>query len=188
VAEQALPKSSNPDGVEYQQQNIIFTRLEIKDTTQNNHYNMASYRQIFHHHVLGTKGRKATIPEEHCQDLYKYIWGIVKNKGCRLYRINGIADHIHLLTDLPPTICLADLIKDIKVASSKWMNTNSDFPHWGGWADGYGSFTLSLQEKDRVIAYIKGQKEHHQKESFVDEYKRLLVENGIEFKEEYLFR
>jgi putative transposase len=79
---------------------------------------MASYRQIFYHHALGTKERKATISEEHCQDLYKYIWGTVKNKGCRLYRINGVADHVHQLTNLPPTICLADLIKDIKVASS----------------------------------------------------------------------
>jgi putative transposase len=68
------------------------------------------------------------------------------------------------------------------------MKTSRDFPRCKGWADGYGSFTLSLQEKDRVIDYIKGQKEHHQNESFTDEYKRLLVENGIEFKEEYLFR
>ena len=68
------------------------------------------------------------------------------------------------------------------------MKANGDFPYWEGWADGHGSFTLSLQEKDRVIEYIKRQKEHHRKESFVDEYKRLLTENGIEFKEEYLFR
>jgi len=148
---------------------------------------MASYRQIFYHHVLGTKGRRPTIPESHCEELYKYIWGIVKNKGCILYRINGISDHIHLLTDLPPAICLADLIKDTKIASSKWMKANKDFPNWKGWADGYGSFTLSLREKDRVIDYIKRQKEHHQKESFLDEYKRMLTENGIEFKEEYLF-
>ena len=149
---------------------------------------MGSYRQVLYHHVLGTKGRKSTISEEHCQELYKYIWGIVKNKGCRLYRINGIADHIHLLTDLPPTICLADLIKDIKVGSSKWMKTNRSFPYWEGWADGYGSFTLSLKDVNRVADYIKGQKEHHRKESFLDEYKRLLVENSIEFKEEHLFR
>ena len=149
---------------------------------------MASYRQILYHHVMGTKGRKPTISESHCVDLYKYIWGIVKNKGCKLYRINGVADHVHLLTDLPPTICLADLIKDIKVASSRWMKSAENFPKWEGWADGYGSFTLSLKEKDRVSDYIKGQKEHHRKEAFLDEYKRLLTENGIEFKEEYLFR
>ena len=149
---------------------------------------MGSYRQAFYHHILGTKRRKPTIPADHCEDLYKYIWGIVKNKGCRLYRINGIADHVHLLTDLPTTICLADLIKEVKVASSKWMKANGNFPSWEGWADGYGSFTLALQEVNRVMAYIKRQKEHHQKESFIDEYKRLLTENGIEFKEEYLFR
>ena len=149
---------------------------------------MGSYRQVFYHHVFGTKERRPSISENNCQELYKYIWGVVKNKGCKLYRVNGTSDHIHLLTDLPPTICLADLVKDIKVASSKWIKSTRNFPHWEGWAEGYGSFTLSLQEKDRVIEYIKQQKEHHRKETFLDEYKRILVENGVEFREEYLLR
>jgi putative transposase len=81
---------------------------------------------------------------------------------------------------------LADYIKDIKVASSLWMKENGHFPTFTAWQDGYGAFTYSTKEKDTIIEYIKNQKEHHKKESFYDEYKRLLRENGIAFDEKYL--
>ncbi|MCH6232467.1 IS200/IS605 family transposase [Aquiflexum sp. TKW24L] len=149
---------------------------------------MSSYKQIIYHLIFGTKRREFTIPESHCLELYKYIWGITKNKKCTLYRINGIGDHIHILTDLHPSQSLADFIKDIKIASSNWMKENPDFPNWDGWALGYGAFTYSNKEKPNLVEYIKNQKEHHKKESFYDEYKRLLIENEIEFKEEYLFK
>ncbi|EPR66516.1 putative transposase [Cyclobacterium qasimii M12-11B] len=66
------------------------------------------------------------------------------------------------------------------------MKEQKNFPLWESWGKGYGSFTCSFREKDQIISYIKNQKSHHQKESFVDEYKRLLKENGIEFDERYL--
>ncbi len=145
-----------------------------------------SYRKIFHHIVFGTKHRKKTIAEENSVQLYKYVWGIVKNNNCQLYRINGVADHIHIFSDLHPSISLADYIKDIKVASSVWMKKNGLFPDFEGWQDGYGAFTCSTKEKDRIINYIKNQKEHHRKETFYDEFKRLLIENDVEFDEKYL--
>lgn len=146
-----------------------------------------SYKQIYYQIVFGTKHRKPTIAEEHCEELYKYIWGIIKNNKCKLYRINGIEDHIHIFSDLHPTVALADYVKDIKVASSIWMKENGKFPEFEGWQDGYGAFTYSLKEKDMIINYVKNQKEHHKRETFYDEYKRLLIENGIEFDEKYLF-
>ena len=147
---------------------------------------MSSHRQIIYQLVFGTKNRESTIPENHCADLYKYIWGIIKNKNCKLYRINGVEDHIHILSDLHPSVSLSDYIKDIKVASSLWMKEHGRFPHFKGWADGYGAFTYSMREKDILINYVKNQKEHHKSETFYDEYKRLLIENGIEFDEKYM--
>jgi REP element-mobilizing transposase RayT len=148
---------------------------------------MSSYKQIIYHLVFGTKKRSLSIRDEHCLELYKYIWGIVKNKNCVLYQINGDKDHIHLPTDLNPMISLASFVHDVKIASSKWLSDNPNFPNWQGWAKGYGAFTCSLKEKPVLMQYIKNQKEHHQKEDFLTEYKRLLIEHGIEFKEEYLF-
>ncbi len=85
-----------------------------------------------------------------------------------------------------PTVSLANYIKDIKVASSIWMKDSGLFPKFEGWQDGYGAFTYSLKEKDIIINYIKNQKEHHKTEAFRDEFKRLLIENEIEFDEKYL--
>lgn len=147
---------------------------------------MSSYRQVFYQIVFGTKFRKPTISQQHGEELYKYIWGIIKNKNCHLFRINGIEDHIHIMSDLHPSICLSDYVKDIKVASSIWMKGSGKFPGFEGWQDGYGAFTYSIREKDMIINYIKNQKEHHQTESFYDEYKRLLIENGVVFDEKYL--
>lgn len=95
-------------------------------------------------------------------------------------------DHIHIFSDLHPTICLSDYVKDIKVATSLWMKAHGGFPDFTAWQDGYGAFTYSIKEKDRLIEYIKNQKEHHKKETFYDEYKRFLIENEIEFNEKYL--
>ncbi|MEO6669624.1 MAG: IS200/IS605 family transposase [Ferruginibacter sp.] len=147
---------------------------------------MGTYRQIYYQIVFGTKYRKPTINPQYDDDLYRYIWGIIENKKCKLYRINGIEDHIHIMSDLHPTICLADYVKDIKVASSIWMNETGKFPAFEGWQDGYGAFTYSIRERDMIINYIKKQKAHHKKEKFYDEYKRLLSENGIEFDEKYM--
>ncbi len=69
---------------------------------------MSSHRQIYYQIVFGTKNREPTISETHCEELYKYIWGIIKNKKCHLYRINGIEDHIHIFSDLHPSVGLAE--------------------------------------------------------------------------------
>jgi REP element-mobilizing transposase RayT len=147
---------------------------------------MGTYRQIFYQIVFSTKYREATIAEENESQLYKYIWGIINNHKCKLYRINSMPDHIHIFSDLHPSTSLSDYVKDIKVASSIWMKENGKFPEFTGWQEGYGAFTYSVREKDMIIEYIKKQKEHHKKETFQDEYKRLLLEHGIEFDEKYL--
>jgi REP element-mobilizing transposase RayT len=146
---------------------------------------MGTYRQIFYQIIFCPKHRKPAISREHEEELYKYIWGIINNKKCKLYRMNGIEDHIHIFSDLHPSISLSDYVKDIKVASSIWMKESGKFPLFEGWQDGYGAFTYSIQEKNTIINYVKNQKEHHKSESFYDEYKRLLQEHGIEFDEKY---
>jgi putative transposase len=147
---------------------------------------MSTYRQIYYQIVFGTRQREPTINETHEQELYKYIWGIINKHKCKLYRINSMPDHIHIFSDLHPTVALSDYVKDIKVASSLWMKESGKFPLFNSWQDGYGAFTYSQKEKDRVIDYIKNQKQHHQTENFFDEYKRLLKEFEIEFDEKYL--
>jgi REP element-mobilizing transposase RayT len=147
---------------------------------------MASYRQLYYHIVFGTKYHKQTIPDEHCQLLYKYIWGIIENKKSKLYRINGGKDHLHLLVDIHPTIALSTFVKDIKVSTSLWLKEQSEFNHFEGWTEGFAAFTISHNNRINVIEYIKNQKEHHKTVTFRDEYEALLKEFGIKFDEKNL--
>ena len=147
---------------------------------------MNSFRQILYHIVFGTYNREQTLTEEHHEALYRYIWGTINKRNCVLYRINGTNDHIHILSDLHPTIALSDYIKEIKTASNIWMKNSGLLPHFKSWAEGYCAITYNLKDKNKIINYIKNQKEHHRKVSFADELKQLLTENGIEWNERYL--
>jgi REP element-mobilizing transposase RayT len=80
-----------------------------------------SYRQIYYQIVFGTTNREATIVDEHCEELYKYVWGIVNNNKCKLYRINGIEDHIHIFSDLHPSMAIRKNTTNRKVFM---MNTS----------------------------------------------------------------
>ena len=94
---------------------------------------MSSYRQHLYHLVLNTKRHLPTIKQDHVNELYAYITGVCKNKNCHLYRINGIENHLHILTDMHPSIAPADFMRDIKVSSSLWMKQCKLFPAFIGW-------------------------------------------------------
>ena len=118
--------------------------------------------------------------------LFRYIWGILKNKKCHLYQIGGVTDHLHIVTHLHPAIALSDLVKDIKLASTDFIKTEKLFTGFNGWQDGYGAFTYSIDAKENLINYVKNQEEHHKKKTFIEEFKQLLLEHKIEFDEKYL--
>ena len=146
---------------------------------------MSSYRQHLYHLVFRTKNSLHTIKQDNISELYSYIAGFVKNKNSHLYRINGVENHLHILTDMNPSLAPIDFVKDIKVASSIWMKSSNFFPAFKGWAVGYASFTCSFKDIDRLIDYIKNQQEHHKKISFEQEYRNLLFEYGIIPDEKY---
>jgi putative transposase len=146
---------------------------------------MSSYRQIIYHIIFRTKNSKKSLVQSHIGELLAYITGIIKNKNCFTYRINGMEDHIHLLTDLHPSIALADYIRDIKTSSSIWLKQNGSFPDFDGWADGYAALTYAYRDRDMIINYIKNQQVHHNRTSFDEEYRKLLEENNITIDERY---
>ena len=147
---------------------------------------MSTYTQILYQIVFATKNHEMTMVESGQEKLYKYIWGVLKNNNCHLYRIGGVEDHLHIVTHVHPTVAVAYLVKDIKLAASKVIKAENLFPDWDGWQDGYGAFTYSISAKDNLIEYVKNQKEHHKRVSFREEYISLLKEHGIDFDEKYL--
>jgi len=147
---------------------------------------MSTFTQILYQIVFTTKNREHTLLKPNREELYKFIWGILKNKNCHLYRIGGVENHIHIVTHIHPSISLASLVKDIKLASSDHIKSQNLFPAFNGWQNGYGGFTYSIKEKDNLIEYVKRQEEHHKTVSFKDELIELLKEHGIDFDEKYL--
>jgi len=146
---------------------------------------MSTYTRILYHIVFGTKDRLPVLADSRRDDLFKYMNGVIKNSHCRPIWTNGVRDHVHSLLSLHPTVALADLLKDIKVASSIWVKDNKVLPNFVGWQEGYGAFTYSLRDEPELIAYLKRQEEHHRRVSFEEEYKKLLLDAGVKIDERY---
>jgi len=146
-----------------------------------------AYTKLIYHIVLRTHPGTAPIDEAYERDLYMYILGFCKNHQCKLYRINGMPDHIHMLVSLHPTIAVASFVHDLKIATNNFMTSNHDrFPCFEKWEQGYCALTYSEAEKERVINYIINQKEHHRKLSARDELIFLLQECGVDYDERYI--
>ncbi|KGI60755.1 IS200/IS605 family transposase [Prevotella sp. S7 MS 2] len=145
-----------------------------------------SYTKLLYHIVFSTKFRQCTIVEMHERELYAYLLGIVNQMDGHLYRVGGMPDHLHIVTSIPSKISLADFVRRIKQGTSNWLHTNPNFPMWNGWAEGYGAFTYAYGDLLQVVNYVKNQKMHHATVSFVDEYRKLLVEFGVEIDERFM--
>ena len=138
-----------------------------------------SYVKLLYHVVIRTKAFQPVLSLEHSDNLYRYIWGIIKNKNSVLYRINGMEDHVHILLSLHPTLALSNFMRELKAESSKMLKRTVGFEKFSAWSEGYAALTYSLKDKDMIINYIKNQREHHKKQNFKDEYVAFLKEMGL---------
>lgn len=148
---------------------------------------MSTFSQIYIQVVFAIKGRHSLIQQQWEEELFKYISGIVINKGQKMLAINGTSNHIHILIGLKPNCRLSDLVREIKKSSNAFINEKGFTKHKFEWQEGYGAFSYSHSALDNVIAYIKKQKEHHRKRTFREEYLDSLMKFQIDYKEEYLF-
>ncbi|MBV6512387.1 MAG: IS200/IS605 family transposase [Ignavibacteriales bacterium] len=146
-----------------------------------------TYTQLYAHCVVVVKGRSNLISISWRDELYKYITGIISNKNQKLMIINGMPDHLHLLIGLKPDCTLSDLMRDIKANSSKWINERRFVAGKFEWQSGFGAFSVSQSQIDRVVDYIKKQEEHHKRKTFREEYLQLLEAYKIEYDLKYIF-
>ena len=147
---------------------------------------MSTYTQILYQIVYSTWYREPTLTKPNRSRLFAYIAGILRKQNCFVYEVNGIEDHVHIVTHIHPSVALADLVKSIKLASTDLIKNNNLFPKFRGWQDGYAAFTYSNDQKDRLIQYVKNQEEHHRKKTFKEELVELLKEHGVPYDEKYL--
>ena len=137
-----------------------------------------TYCQLLYHVVFGTKNRRATVDDELRSRLHSYLGGVVREMQGNPLAVNGVADHVHLLISLPPSVSVADAVRVIKTNSSKWIHET--FPQKSfAWQAGYAVFTVSQSKRETVSRYIARQDEHHRRVTFKDELAALLRRHGI---------
>src|SRR5438874_12109444 len=112
---------------------------------------MSRYTQIMYQIVFSTYRREKTMVKSGREQIFQYLSGVLRNKKCKLLQINGVEDHLHILTDLHPTVALSNLIKDMKVSSHKLIKDKNVFPKFNGWQEGYSAFTYSIDRRDILI-------------------------------------
>jgi REP element-mobilizing transposase RayT len=142
---------------------------------------------LLYHLVFSTKHRHPTITKAIRDDLYAYIGGIVRGEGGVLLEIGGMPDHVHLVVRFKAEPSVATMLKIIKSKSSKWLNAKPKRPGRFEWQRGYGAFTVSASQLDKVRAYVRNQERHHRRQTFQDEFRELLRRHGIEFDERYIW-
>ena len=146
-----------------------------------------TFSQIYIQLVFAVSGRQSLIEEAWEEELYKYITGIISNKGQKLLAINGMPDHIHILIGMKPSCQLSNLVMEIKKSSNKYINEKKFTKYTFSWQVGYGAFSYSHSNFGNVINYIKRQKEHHKRQTFLEEYQAFLQKFEIEFQSAYVF-
>jgi putative transposase len=146
-----------------------------------------SFHQIYIHLIFAVKGRQNLIINSWDGELYKYIGGIIKEKGNIPLAINGMPDHIHIFYSHNPNLSVSALVREIKKSTNTFINSKKLVQGKFEWQQGYGAFSYSKSSISNVINYIDNQKLHHEKKSFQTEYKEFLKKFEIDYKDEYLF-
>lgn len=147
-----------------------------------------TYTQLHVHIVFAVKYRQGLIQRAWRTELYKYMTSIVQAYEHKLLAINGIEDHVHILVGMRPRQALSMLVHEIKQSSALWINRRKLVPCRFAWQEGFGAFSCAKEALPGVIRYIENQEVHHQKQSFMQEYKGMLDRCGIAYDDRYLFK
>lgn len=146
-----------------------------------------TYTQLYVHVVFAVKNRDSLIHTEIEEQLYPYLGGACKNRGHHLRAIGGMPDHLHMLIGMSPTESVSEMVKYLKIETSKWIHLK-----WGmtrfAWQTGYAAFTYSKSLLPPVENYILNQKAHHARHSFTEEILQFFADSGMEYDERYILQ
>ncbi|MFT5490268.1 MAG: putative transposase [Limisphaerales bacterium] len=147
-----------------------------------------SLANVVIHTIFSTKNREPWLRDPNLRkETFAFLGGTAKTLNCQPIKIGGHIDHVHLLTTLSRTITIADFFKETKRISSNWAQERDSALADFHWQAGYGAFSVSESNTDKVIHYIENQDEHHKHISFQDEYRQFLKKHGVAFDEKYVW-
>lgn len=140
--------------------------------------------KILVHIVFSTKDRMDLIPSELEHELYRYLYGIIDNKGAKLIIVGGTANHIHLLVSLG-RLDLAQFVADMKRSTSYWMKKKGVNKFY--WQKGYGAFSIGQSQVAQVSSYINNQKAHHHRQDYKEEFRTICLKYQVEIDEQFVW-
>jgi len=146
-----------------------------------------TFTQVYIQVVFAVKNRSNLLQKPWCDDVFKYMAGIIKNKGQKPIIVNGVADHVHLFFGLKPSMAVSDLIRDVKNNTSNFINEQKWVRGRFAWQEGYGAFSYAHSQIDNVYNYILNQEKHHRKRTFREEYLEFLKKFQIQYEDRFLF-
>jgi len=146
-----------------------------------------SLSKVIIHIIFSTKNREPWLDCEVRPRMHAYLATTCRDLGAEVVHVGGVADHVHIVTMLPRTVSQAQVVEQIKKASSKWIKALDARYHGFFWQRGYGTFSVSPSQLDNVLQYIEEQQEHHRTRTFQEEYRELLRKHGVDFDERYVW-
>ena len=148
---------------------------------------MSTHQQLLYHLLFSTKHRKRYLRDRFREKVFAYMAGTARELEGFAIRVGGYYDHAHLLVRIPAKVAVSSFVGRLKASTSKHINETGGSLRKFAWQDGFGAFTVSISQQDRVSDYIDRQMEHHSGESFQEEYLRLLEKHQIEYDPRYLW-
>jgi putative transposase len=146
-----------------------------------------SITKIIIHIIFSTKKRIPYLTPQISSKLYAFISKALQNRDCYVLKIGGYSNHIHILCTMSKKHIFENIIREIKICSSKWMKTqDAQFADFC-WQKGYGVFSVNPGNLDAIINYIATQNVHHKKFDFQDEFRAILQQCNVEYNEKYLW-
>src|SRR2546426_4517752 len=139
------------------------------------------------HIIFSTKERRPWLTMDIRERVWAYQSRILQNLECRAITVGGVEDHVHVLCHITKKLAPMKVLEVLKKDSSKFAKTLRGDLSAFHWQDGYGLFSVSPSHVDAVRQYILNQQEHHKKETFQEELRRILQKYGAEFDERYLW-
>ena len=147
-----------------------------------------SLSQRYLHVVFSTKNHAPFLQDPALRgQTHAYLAGTCRNLKSPSIIVGGVEDHVHVLCRMAKTISVSVLVRELKRESSKWLKEQSADLASFYWQNGYGAFSISPGHVERLKTYIANQEEHHKKETFQDEFRRLLKLYNIDYDEQYVW-
>lgn len=146
-----------------------------------------TYTELNYHCIWSTKGRAPLIQPEIEDNIWRLLAATASKHDMHIKRAGGIENHVHVLVEVPKSMSVSEAMKRLKGGSSNAINEAELMVEKFSWQDGYGAFTVSSSKLKDVTQYIRNQREHHQTQSFEDEYLAFLNKHEVEYDLRYVF-